>query len=91
MEFFRETNGVFSSNRLLGEPLGAENPMRTCDLESHVKREEKESVTAKAGLAEEINRGHSEFDTTEIVSHAKETARPSNRRRKTRVYIPSYR
>ena len=68
------------------EQLQAELPTRTCDLEPHVKREEQESVTA-----EDIKRGHSEFDITEIPSRVKEPARPSNRRRKIRVYIPSYR
>lgn len=85
MESFRERDGGLSSNRLPGEPLGAE---KTCDLEADVK---KESVTAKAGLSEEIKRAHSEFGTTEILSRAKETARPTKRRRKIRVYIPSYR
>ena len=82
---------IKTSNRLPGEPLEAENPMKTCDLESHVEKEEKESVAAKAGVSEKIKRAHFEFDTTEILAHAKETARPLNRRRKTRVYIPSYR
>jgi hypothetical protein len=91
MESVREKNGGPSSNRPLGEPPGTENPKRTCGFEPHVKREEKESVTTNVGLAQEIKRAHSEFDTTEIVPHAKETARPSNRRRKIRVYIPSYR
>lgn len=83
MESFREKNGGLSSNRLPYEPLGAE---RTCDLEADVK---KESVTANAGLSEEIRRAHSECGTIEILSGAKETARPTNRRRKLRVYIPS--
>jgi len=83
MESFREKNGDRSSNRLPYEPLGAE---RTCDLETDVK---KKSVTAKAGLSEEIKRAPSEFGTTEILSLAKEIARPTNRRRKLRVYIPS--
>ena len=83
MESFSEKNGGLSSNRLPGEPLGAE---KTGDLEA-----KKESVTAKAGLSEEIKRAHSEFGTTEILSRANETARPTKRRRKIRVYIPSYR
>ena len=91
MESFRETNGVLSRIGWPGEQLEAELPTRIWDLEPHVKREAKESVTAKAGLAEEIKKGHSEFDITEIPSHVKEPARPSNRRRKIRVYIPSYR
>jgi hypothetical protein len=82
MESFRERDGGLSSNRLPGEPLDAE---KTCDLEADVK---KESVTA---TSEEIKRAHSEFGTTEILSRAKETARPTKRRRKLRVYIPSYR
>ena len=58
------------------------------DLEPNINQEEKEIVTVKAGLSEEIKRAHSEFDTTEILPEAKETARPSNRRRKIRVYLP---
>ena len=54
MESVREKNGGLSSNRLIGEPLGAENPMRT--FEPHVKIEEKKHVTSKADLAEEIKR-----------------------------------
>ncbi len=91
MDSFREKNGGLSSDRPAGEQLGRQNRTRTCDLEPRANREEKESVTAKAGLSDEVKRAHSEFDTTEIVPHAKETARPSNRRRKIRVYIPSYR
>ena len=91
MESVRERNGGLSSNRLLGEPSGTENPTRTCSFEPHVKIEEKESVTAKPALAKEIKRAHSEFDTAEIVSDTKETARSLNRRRKLRVYVPSYR
>jgi RecB family exonuclease len=53
-----------------------------------LEREAEESVAAKADLAEEIMRGHSEFDATELPSHVKAPARPSNRRRKIRIYIP---
>jgi hypothetical protein len=89
MESFGEKNSGLSSNRLTREQLGGEFATRTCDLEPHVNRVEKETVTAKAGLAEEINRARSELDTTEILPKAKKTARPSNRRRKIRVYFPS--
>ena len=88
MESFREKNGGLSSNRLAREELGAEISTRTCNLEPNVNREEKETVTAKAALSEEIKRAHSEFDTTEILPEAKEIARPSNRRHKIRVYLP---
>ena len=62
---------IKTSNRLPGEPLEAENPMKTCDLESHVEKEEKESVAAKAGVSEKIKRAHFEFDTTEFPSPRK--------------------
>lgn len=88
MESFREKNSGLSSNRLTGEQRVAEFSTVMCDLEPHVNRVEKETVTAKAGLAEEVNRAHSEFDTTEIPVEAKETGRPSNRRRRLRVYFP---
>ena len=71
------------------ELLDAKLRTRTCDLESHVNREAKQSVTARAGLAEEIKRVHSDFDITEVPSHVKEPERSSNRRRKIRVCIPS--
>jgi len=59
--------------------------MRICDLESHINRDEKETVRAKEGISEEIKRADSESDTTGIPLKAKETARPSYRRRKLRV------
>lgn len=87
MESFREKNGGLSSNRLIGEQVGAEILTRTCDLEPHDNCEEKETLTATAGLSDEIKRAHPEFDTTEILPESKETARPI-RRRKIRVYLP---
>lgn len=89
MESSRKKNGGLTSNRLTGEQLEAEFSTGMCSLEPHVNRVEEETVTAKAGLAEEINRAPSEFDTTEILPKAEKTARPSNRRRKIRVYFPS--
>lgn len=77
MDSFREKNDGVVSNRLSREQLGAEFSMRIRDLEPHVSQEENETVTAKAGLVEGT-----------ILSEAKETARPSNRRRKIRVYFP---
>jgi hypothetical protein len=88
MDSFREKNDGVVSNRLSREQLGAEFSMRIRDLEPHVSREENETVTAKTGLIEGTKKAHSEFDTAEILSEAKETARPSNRRRKIRVYFP---
>ncbi len=88
MDSFREKNGGLSSDRPAGEQLGRQNRTRTCDLEPRVNREEKESVTAKAGLSHEVKRAHSEFDKTAILSAAKATARPSDRRRKIRVWLP---
>ena len=76
------------SNRLCQEQIGAEFSTKICDLESHINREEKETVRAKEGISEEIKREDSESDTTGIPLKAKETARPSNRRRKLRVYLP---
>lgn len=87
MESFREKNGGLSSNRLAGEQPGVEISTSTCDLEPHANREEKETLTAKAGLSDQIKGAHSE-DTTEILSAAEDTARPSNRRRKIRVWLP---
>ena len=88
MKFFREKNSGLSSNRLTGEQLGEKISTSTCDWEPHANREEKETLTAKARLSDEIKRAHSAVDTTEILSAAKETARPSNRRRKIRVWLP---
>jgi hypothetical protein len=88
MKSIREISDGFGNNRLSQEQTGAESSTRICDLETHINREEKETVTAKAGGSEEIKRAHSEFDTTENLPEAKETVRPSNRRRKIRVYFP---
>jgi hypothetical protein len=79
-ESFTEKKGGLSSNRLTREQLGAEIGPRICDLEPHVNREEPKTVTAKAGLAGEIKRAHSEFDTTEIPPEAKKQRGPQNRR-----------
>jgi hypothetical protein len=84
----REQNGSFGSNRLSQEQIGAECSTRICDLEPHVNRDEKETVRAKEEIAEEIKREDYESDTTRIPMKTKETARPSNRRRKLRVYLP---
>ena len=88
MKSIREKNGGFGSNRLRQEQIGAEFSTRMCNLEPHVNRDEKETVRAKEGIAEEIKREDCESDTTGIPLKAKETARPSNRRRKLRVYLP---
>jgi hypothetical protein len=84
----REKNSGLSSNRLSQEQIGAEFSTRICDLESHINRDEKETVRVKEGISEEIKRADSESDTTGIPLKAKETARPSYRRRKLRVYLP---
>jgi hypothetical protein len=47
MKSFRETDGGLSSNRMAGEPLEAE---KTWDLEGHVNKAEKESVTASGAI-----------------------------------------
>jgi len=88
MKSIREKNGGFGSNRLRQEQIGAEFSTRMCNLEPHVNRDEKETVRAKEGIAEEIKREDCASDTTGIPLKAKETARPSNRRRKLRVYLP---
>jgi hypothetical protein len=88
MKSIREKNSGFGSNRLSQEQIGTEFSTRICDLESHVNRDEKETVRAKEGIAEEIKREDYESDTTRIPRKAKEAARPSNRRRKLRVYFP---
>ena len=71
-ESFTEKKGGLSSNRLTREQLGAEIGPGICDLEPHVNREEPKTFTAKAGLAGEIKRAHSEFDTTEILPEEKQ-------------------
>jgi len=88
MKSIREKSGGFGSNRLSQEQIGAEFSTRICDLESHVNRDEKETVRAKEEIAEEIKREDCESDTTGIPIKAKETAQPSIRRRKIRVYFP---
>ena len=88
MKSNREKNGGFSSNRPSQKQIGAEFLTRMCNLEPHVNRDEKETVRAKEGIAEEIKSEDCASDTTGIPLKAKETARPSNRRRKLRVYLP---
>ena len=88
MKSIREKNGGLGSNRLSQEQIGAEFSTRMCNLEPHVNRDEKETVRAKEGIAEEIKREDCESDTAGIPLKAKETARASNRRRKLRVYLP---
>ncbi len=71
--------------------IGSEENLKAsiCDLEPHINQEEKEIVRDKAMMLKEIERVESEFNTTGIPLKAnEETARPSNRRRKIRVYIP---
>jgi hypothetical protein len=101
MESFTGKNGGFGTTPLIEEQIGAEFSRNDtyiapaavgseenlkasiCDLEPHINQEEKEIVRDK------IERVDSEFNTTGIPLKAKkETARPSNRRRKIRVYIP---
>ncbi len=88
MKSITEKKGGLSSNRLSQEQIGAEFSTRICDLERHVNRDEKETVRAKEGISEEIKREDCESDTTGIPIKAKETAQPSIRRRKIRVYFP---
>ncbi len=88
MKSITEKNGGLISDRLSQEQIRAEFSTRICDLESHINRDEKETVRAKEGIAEEIKREDCESDTTGIPIKAKETARPSNRRRKLRIYLP---
>jgi hypothetical protein len=88
MKSIREKNGGFGSNHLSQEQIEAEFSTRTCDLEPPVNRDEKKTVRAKEGIAEEIKREDCESDNTGIPLKAKETVRPSNRRRKLRLYLP---
>ncbi len=88
MDCLREKNGGLGRNRVIQEQRGAEFPRRICHLEAHINREEKEIVTVKAEISEEIESAEPEVDTTEILLKAKEAARPSKRRRKLRVYFP---
>jgi hypothetical protein len=88
MKSIREKNGGFGSNRLIQEQIEAEFSTRICDLEPPVNPDEKETVRAKEGIAEEMKREICESDNTGIQLKAKETVRPSNRRRKLRLYLP---
>lgn len=88
MDSLSEKNVGLGNHRLTRGQPGVESSVRIRNLEPYVGREEKETVTGKAGLAEGTKRTHSEFDTSEIRSEAKERATPLNRRRKIRVYFP---
>jgi hypothetical protein len=70
------------------QQIGAEVSTGIWDLESPMNREEKEIVEVKAGMSEEIERVKSASNTKRILLKAKQRARPSNRRRNIRVYIP---
>jgi hypothetical protein len=85
MESFRKKTPVSVVIDCSRSKLEAEVSTRIRDLEPS-NREEKEIVEVKAGMSEE--RIESAFHTREILLKAKEKARPSNRRRKIRVYIP---
>jgi hypothetical protein len=86
MESFRKKLAVSVVIDCSKSRLEAEVSTRICDLEPSIDREEKEIVEVKAGMSEE--RIESAFNTRKILLKAKERARPSNRRRKIRVYIP---
>jgi hypothetical protein len=88
MDYFRKKNGGLGRNRVIQEQIGAEFSTRICNSEPHINQEEKEIVRVKAEISEEIERAEPEVNTTEILLEAKEAARPSNRRRKLRVYFP---
>jgi hypothetical protein len=88
MDYFREKNGGLGRNRVIQEQIAAEFSTRICNLEPHIKQEEKEVVRVKVEISEEIERAEPEVNTTEILLKVKEAARPSNRRRKLRVYFP---
>jgi hypothetical protein len=89
MESFKKKLAVSVVIDCSWSKLGAKVSTRICDLEPPMNREEKEIVEVKAGMSEEIERVKSTSNTTGIPFKAKkETARPSNRRRKIRVYIP---
>jgi hypothetical protein len=77
MEYFTEKHGGFGSNRLIQKQMGSEFPRN-------------DTYKAPAAIdSEEIERVESQLDTTGFLLKAKkENARPSNRRRKTRVYLP---
>lgn len=83
-----EKNGGLGSNRLTGETPGADISTRNSVLEPDANREEKQILSAKAGRSDEVKRAHSESDTTKIPSQHETRARPSTRRRKTRIYLP---
>jgi hypothetical protein len=85
---FQEKTGGLGSHRLFLEQIGAEVSTRICDLESPMNREEKEIVEVKAEMSEEIEKLKSASNTEGILLKAKQRARPSNRRRNIRVYIP---
>ena len=52
MKSITEKNGGLSSNRLSQEQIGAEFSTRICDLESHINRDEKETVRVKEGISD---------------------------------------
>ena len=81
MDSFAEKNGVFGSNRLIQQ------------IEAEFSRNDAYITPAAIGSEENlkarIEKVESEFNTTGILLKAKkETARPSHRRRKIRVYLP---
>ena len=88
MESFKKKLAVSVVIDCSWSKLGAEVTTRICDLECPMNPEEKEIVEVKAGMSEEIERVKSASNTKGILLKAKQRARPSNRRRNTRVYIP---
>jgi hypothetical protein len=88
MESFRKKLAVSVVIDCSRSKLGTEASTRICDWEPPMNGEEKEIVEVKAGMSEETERVESPFNTRGILLKAKERARPSNRRRKIRVYIP---
>jgi hypothetical protein len=86
MESFRKKTPVSVVIDCSRSKLEAEVSTRTRDLEPSIDRQEQEIVEVKAGMSEE--RIESTFNTSGILLKSKERARPSNRRRKIRVYIP---
>jgi hypothetical protein len=85
---FQEKTGGLGSHRLFQEQIGDRGLDEDLRFGAPMNGEEKEIVEVKAGMSEEIERVESPFNTRGILLKAKERARPSNRRRKIRVYIP---
>jgi hypothetical protein len=79
MESFTEKNGAF--DRLIEEQIGGECSRNDTYITPA-------AIGSEENLEAKIERVESEFNTRGILLKAKERARSSNRRRKSRVYVP---